>query len=216
MTGQRMTARKRTSPRREGSRRLRSLRTVSPSPFGPKASFISCGGLAKGEAGSCSGVTRARDLVGYVLTGLGLGGLVDGFVLHQLLQWHHLWSSKTTDETVAGLEENTLADGIFHVASLVVLIVGIGLVVGRRVEWGLLIGLVLVGWGLFHVLDQLVFHLGLGAHHIRMDVDNPEIYDWTFTGIGIVLVLVGWVVTRFTPRAEPSSRSSARGQGGRG
>jgi hypothetical protein len=48
--------------------------------------------------------------------GLGLGGFIDGIVLHQVLQWHHRLTS--TGEypmtTVAGLEANTLADGFFH------------------------------------------------------------------------------------------------------
>ncbi|HEX2578333.1 MAG TPA: DUF2243 domain-containing protein, partial [Aquihabitans sp.] len=51
-----------------------------------------------------------------VLLGVGLGGFVDGIVLHQVLQWHHVLSD-TGDHpttTVAGLEANTLADGVFH------------------------------------------------------------------------------------------------------
>lgn len=51
--------------------------------------------------------------------GLGLGGFVDGIVLHQILQWHHMLTD-TGDHpagTVAGLEDNTLADGFFHLAT---------------------------------------------------------------------------------------------------
>lgn len=143
-----------------------------------------------------------RERIGYLTIGLGVGALLDGFTLHQLLQWHHLWSRRTTDKTVPGLEENTLADGIFHMTFLVVLLVGIGLIVARRVETRPLVGLLLVGWGLFHVTDQFVFHLALKAHHIRMDVDNPEVHDWAFTGLGVVLILAGWLVLRATPRAE--------------
>ena len=45
--------------------------------------------------------------------GVGLGGFVDGILLHQVLQWHHMLTD-TGDHpmtTVAGLESNTLADG---------------------------------------------------------------------------------------------------------
>ena len=52
--------------------------------------------------------------------GLGLGGFVDGIVLHQILQWHHMLTD-TGDHpmtTVAGLEANTLADGFFHLANV--------------------------------------------------------------------------------------------------
>ena len=29
-----------------------------------------------------------------ILLGIGLGGFVDGIVLHQILQWHHMLSSE--------------------------------------------------------------------------------------------------------------------------
>jgi uncharacterized membrane protein len=46
-----------------------------------------------------------------LLMGIGLGGFVDGILLHQILQWHHMLTS-TGDypsNTIAGLEANTLA-----------------------------------------------------------------------------------------------------------
>ena len=53
-------------------------------------------------------VTRPR-LPG-ILIGVGLGGLVDGILLHQILQWHHMLTSEGSypNTTVAGLETNTL------------------------------------------------------------------------------------------------------------
>jgi uncharacterized membrane protein len=158
--------------------------------------------LAISLGGHVPAVRWARERAGYLTIGVGVGALLDGFILHQLLQWHHLWSRKTTDKTVPGLQENTLADGIFHMAFLVILLVGIGLGVGRRVDTRPLIGLVLVGWGFFHIIDQFVFHLALQAHHIRMDVDNPEVYDWAFSGIGVGLIAAGSLVLRSTPRVE--------------
>jgi uncharacterized membrane protein len=147
-------------------------------------------------------VPWTRERVGYLIVGVGVGGLADGFVLHQLLQWHHLWSRRTSDGTVAGLEENTLADGIFHTAMLAVLVGGIALLVDRRVEVRPLVGLALVGWGTFHIIDQLVFHLALGAHHIREHVANPEVYDWTFFAIGLALVAIGAAIARRTAPDE--------------
>ena len=141
-------------------------------------------------------MTWRREHAGYVVFGVGFGALLDGFVLHQLLQWHHLVSAKTTVGTVPGLEENTLADGIFHTASLAVLVLGVALVVGRRVEPRPLVGLSLAGWGAFNVVDQFVFHLALGAHHIREGVDNYEVYDWGFFALGLVLIAVGLLVSR--------------------
>ena len=54
------------------------------------------------------------------LFGLGLGGFIDGIVFHQVLQWHHMLTGDSGGEpsdTVAGLEANTLADGLFHLAT---------------------------------------------------------------------------------------------------
>jgi uncharacterized membrane protein len=51
--------------------------------------------------------------------GIGLGGFVDGSLLHQILLWHHMLTS-TADHprnTVAGLEANTLAEGLFHLST---------------------------------------------------------------------------------------------------
>ncbi len=149
-----------------------------------------------------SPVRGGREQAGYFVVGMGVGALLDGFILHQVLQWHHLWSRQTPTSTVAGLEENTLADGIFHVAFLIVLLVGLALVVGRRLEPRRLIGLGLVGWGVFHVLDQFVFHLALKAHHIREDVSNPEVYDWSFFGIGLLFIALGAVILGAGPKSE--------------
>jgi uncharacterized membrane protein len=136
----------------------------------------------------------AHERAGYVLIGVGAGALADGFVLHQLLQWHHLWSRRTSDTTIQGLQDNTFADGVFHLASLGDLLSGMALLVGRRVEARPLVGLGLIGWGAFHIADQLVFHLALGAHHIRMRVENPGIYDWAFAALGAALIVAGWAI----------------------
>ncbi len=144
-----------------------------------------------------------RERIGYALIGVGGGALLDGFVLHQLLQWHHLWSARTSDATVEGLEKNTLVDGIFHTAVFLVLLLGIAFLAGRRVEARPLVGLALVGWGLFNLVDQFVFHLALGAHHIRMDAENPDLYDWAFAALGVVLIAAGWAVARSARPTEP-------------
>ena len=62
-----------------------------------------------------------------LLLGIGLGGFVDGIVFHQILQWHHMLGNDgdypTT--TIGGLEDNTLADGMFHAATWLAVVAGI-------------------------------------------------------------------------------------------
>ena len=58
---------------------------------------------------------------------LGVGGLIDGIVLHQILQWHHMISDTEGNpvDTLEGLEANTLADGLFHGATWMITFVGV-------------------------------------------------------------------------------------------
>ncbi len=137
-----------------------------------------------------------------VVLGLGLGGFVDGIVLHQILQWHHLISSteKGPMDTVAGLEANTLADGLFHAATWLLITAGVWLlwrnVSRRHVALGRqLLGWIILGWGVFNVLDEIVFHAALDLHHIREGA-NELAYDMAFLGVGIVQIVVGWLLTR--------------------
>jgi uncharacterized membrane protein len=146
-----------------------------------------------------------------IVLGFGLGGFVDGIVLHQVLQWHHMISS-TKDgpvNTVAGLEANTLADGFFHATTWVFVAIGLWwlwsnasrrrITLDRR-----LLGWLLLGWGLFNVADEVLFHALLDLHHIR-EGDNEFAYDMGFTAIGLALIVIGWLLAR-SPRdmANPS------------
>ena len=62
---------------------------------------------------------------GSVLLGLGLGGFFDGIILHQILQWHHMFSAVKPIDTVRGLEINTLGDGLFHLGTYSFTIAGL-------------------------------------------------------------------------------------------
>jgi uncharacterized membrane protein len=159
-------------------------------------------------------MVSTRERLGYVVVGFGVGALVDGFLLHQVLQWHHVWSAKTPDTSLSGLETNTFADGVFHVAFLIVLLMGFAMLTGQRVQLRPLIGYGLIGWGLLLVGDQLVFHMAFEAHHIRMGVDNYLAYDWAFFAFGIVLIVAGYMVARAAGRSPRATADAARTSGG--
>ena len=59
-----------------------------------------------------------------LLFGLGFGGFVDGIVLREILQWHHMISGAQSSETLAGLELNVVADGFFHVVTWLLVMAG--------------------------------------------------------------------------------------------
>lgn len=136
-----------------------------------------------------------------LLYGVGLGGFVDGILLHQVLQWHHMMSDVGgyPVSTVAGLEANTLFDGLFHgVTWMFVLAASLATLMAWRrgrlaPTWGFHLGLLLVGWGLFNVVEGLVSHHILGLHHVRDDLDGPLSWDLGFLLFGGLLIVAGWM-----------------------
>jgi len=132
--------------------------------------------------------------------GLGLGGFIDGIVLHQILQWHHMLTGDNGDEpmdTVAGLESNTLVDGLFHMATWILVAVATFLLVSawQRRElappWRTHVGLLLAGWGVFNLVEGLIDHQLLGIHHVRDDLGAPLGWDLGFLAFGALLVVAG-------------------------
>jgi uncharacterized membrane protein len=139
------------------------------------------------------------------LMGLGLGGFIDGIVLHQILQWHHMLSGNNGGEpitTVAGLEANTLADGLFHIASWGFAATATFLLVRawqRRAlapPWRGLFGMLLAGWGVFNLVEGLVNHQLLGIHHLRDDLGAPLGWDLAFLASGVIFIAIGLALTR--------------------
>ena len=149
-----------------------------------------------------AGNERAPAAAPAFIFGLGVGGFVDGIVLHQLLQWHHMLSHTEggNAKTVAGLELNTLADGLFH-SAMWVLVVGAALLAirARRQQrlsagWRFHTGLALAGWGVFNVVEGLVNHQLLGIHHVRDDLGGPLAWDLGFLGLSAVLAAAGFLL----------------------
>ena len=134
---------------------------------------------------------------------------MDGIVLHQILQWHHMVTSEgcCPASTVAGLEDNTLADGIFHAVTWAVTLTGSLLAVAawRRGDlappWRAHFGGLLAGWGIFNLLDG-ANHFVLDLHHIRDDLGAPVGWDVGFLLFAFALIGVSRALSG--PRARPS------------
>ncbi|MFC6885353.1 MULTISPECIES: DUF2243 domain-containing protein [Actinomadura] len=164
-------------------------------------------------AGSPAAAGRSRGgiaLPGTVL-GLGMGGFVDGIMLHQVLQWHHMLSSTGSDrlglkrystKTVSGLEMNTVWDGFFHVFTWLCVLAGLAMLYARLNEvhgpvwrsrglWGWLA----VGWGVFNLVEGIIDHEILGIHHVRSG-PNHIWWDLGFLAVGALLVAGGWLLQR--------------------
>lgn len=143
-----------------------------------------------------------------VLSGIGLGGFFDGIVLHQVLQWHHLVSVPFPPTSVENLQINTLADGLFHVGTYVVTVIGFFALwwVSRRTDvlWStrVLIGAMLAGWGGFNLVEGIVDHHLLQIHHVRPG-PNQLAWDVGFLVWGALMLVAGWLLIRSEHSALP-------------
>jgi uncharacterized membrane protein len=135
------------------------------------------------------------------LLGAGLGGFIDGIVLHQLLQWHNMLSARVPPTDLYAMKLNMLWDGVFH--ALVWLLTVAGLVAlwraggSGRVPWSARTfggGLVL-GWGLFNVVEGILDHHLFATHHVRPGPGQLA-WDLGFLIFGAVLCAVGLVLIR--------------------
>jgi uncharacterized membrane protein len=155
------------------------------------------------------------------LFGLGLGGFFDGIVLHQLLQWHHmLTSAGYPPDSVRNLEINTLFDGLFHASTYVFVVLGLVILWRtarrRHLRWSskLLAGTVLMGFGIFNLVEGIVDHHVLGIHHVNETVprDHWVYWDIGFLLWGAVMLIGGWAIYRAGLEESPGeTRPDVRG-----
>jgi uncharacterized membrane protein len=161
----------------------------------------------------------ARLIWAGLLLGIGLGGFFDGIVLHQILQWHHMLSSqgRFPTTTVAGLQINTLWDGLFHAATYVVTVAGLLLLWSAarqpQPQWSttLLIGWLLMGWGGFNMLEGVIDHHLLNIHHTNETAPREQWLWWdlAFLAWGMIMLAGGWALAGRSARRANDPRTIA-------
>lgn len=163
---------------------------------------------SKLETGKHSGLLVAAG----ILIGAGLlAGFVDGILLHEILQWHHMFTSIRPATNLSNLEANTLADGLFHLGTWTLSVIGLLLLwrAGGRsdIAWSSKIfgGSLLLGAGLFDLIEGLIDHQILGIHHVKPG-PNQLAWDIGFLTLGAILALAGWVILR-SGQKENSSQA---------
>lgn len=135
-----------------------------------------------------------------LVLGIGLGGFVDGIVLHQILQVHEMLSNKINATDYIGKSVNMFWDGIFHLFCFIVVFVGIVLLwrlmkrsdvdrSGKLLTAGL-IG----GWGLFNLIEGIIDHQLLKLHNVIEFATNHNIGNYSFLCVSVVMLIISFVL----------------------
>lgn len=142
-------------------------------------------------------------MTGGLVLGLGLGGFIDGIVLHQIAQWHNMGSAVLPPVSMDAMMRNMRWDGLFHLATLLLTIVGVVRLwhEGRHgiapPSLRVLAGQMILGWGLFNLVEGVIDHHVLELHHVRDLPLHVPLYDWVFLAVGgLAFIAVGWWMSR--------------------
>src|SRR3978361_1247129 len=125
------------------------------------------------------------------LLGIGMGGFLDGISLHQIFQLHNMLRAVRPKLTLADAEINMFWDGLFHALTWVMTALGLSLLfhAGKRrdVPWSgkTLLGGIVLGWGLFNLVEGVIDHHILGIHHV-VESMGLSMYDYAFLGSGVL------------------------------
>jgi uncharacterized membrane protein len=141
-----------------------------------------------------------KSTVAGILIGIGMGGFVDGIVLHQILQWHNMLSNLFPPATMENMRVNMVWDGAFHALVWLITLAGIFMLRSAAYQGFVapslqsFVGQLILGWGLFNLVEGIIDHQILGLHYVRQ-VPNFMVYNLTFLAVGGVLFMVaGWLL----------------------
>jgi uncharacterized membrane protein len=156
--------------------------------------------------------TRSVTAAGTMI-GIGMGGFVDGILFHQILQIHNMLSARIPTDTLVGAKVNMVWDGLFHAFVWAMTAIGIAMLWkalngrGDRLSGQAFGGALLVGWGLFNLVEGVIDHHLLHLHHVY-ERAGQSAWDWLFLTFGAALVLGGWRLIVSGARA-PSQKADA-------
>ena len=164
--------------------------------------------MANVEVGQTRPLSRRRPVIRAGLTlGVGLGGFVDGIVLHQILHWHQMLSARVPPVDVSTMKFNMFWDGAFHGVLWLVLAVGLKQLWNACASGGCqgqgrtLIGAMVLGWGVLNLVEGLVNHHLLELHHVHDMVVNKVLWDVSFLGLSAGIAGAGARLI-WRPRAD--------------
>jgi uncharacterized membrane protein len=146
------------------------------------------------------------------LIGVGMGGFVDGILLHQMLQWHNMISAKLPPDTLLNAKTNMFWDGVFHAFVWIVAMIGVLMLwkavkdPANNLSNRLFAGGLILGWGLFNVVEGILDHHVLVLHNVREISESPSSWNFGFLGLSVVMLLMGWQLIKKGREANPPGR----------
>jgi uncharacterized membrane protein len=114
-------------------------------------------------------------------------------------------------DTIENLEFNTFLDGLFHAATYIFVVLGL-LLLWRTAHRGhlwwsgkMLAGTMLIGFGIFNLVEGLVDHHLLGLHHVNETAPREAWIWWdvAFLAWGAIMLVAGWMLCRTGRRLSP-------------
>jgi uncharacterized membrane protein len=157
--------------------------------------------------------TRRPLISAGALLGMGLGGFVDGILLHQILQVHGMLTGRLPKDSVAAVEINMFWDGIFHAFTWILTVLGVALLfraASRDPDPSArtFVGALLLGYGAFNTVEGFVNHYILHLHHV-VERLGPSIWDGVFVASGILMLAIGTSLVRSAASTRRVSCSNA-------
>jgi uncharacterized membrane protein len=134
--------------------------------------------------------------------GIGIGGFFDGIVFHQILQWHGMLTNRIPPDTLVNKSVNMFWDGIFHLFTLIAVIIGFismtRLLRKKNIDPSpkLVIGGFFGGWGLFNLVEGLIHHHLLKLHNVKEFALNVAAWNYGFLASGLIMILLGYFIIK--------------------
>lgn len=132
-----------------------------------------------------------KTICGSFLLGIGLTGMLDGIIFHQILQWHSTYMFTNRFYQI-------VSDGLFH------LFVTAIIVWGAIVLWRshpndqmhrnpFFMSGILLGGGSFNFVEGIINHHILRIHHVKPG-ENQLFYDLGYDFVALLMIIIGWIL----------------------
>jgi len=139
-------------------------------------------------------------LITSMILGIGIGGFIDGIVLHQILQWHEMLSNKVAATSYVGKSINMFWDGIFHGFCVLVVLIGtiqMWRLLKRRdinTSGNLFFGGLVSGWAVFNLVEGIIDHHILKLHNVYEFSADHDNANYGFLAVSALMLLFGYLI----------------------